>query len=105
VRAFKEDHLLTDQDEICSIVVKSIPQGYPTPFLGRDDLIEPVLRQFEAVDIFSRGRFGAWKYEVGNQDHSFAQGFECASRLACKGGPDCEPTLFTPNLVNSRRNP
>ncbi len=105
LRAFKEDHLLTEQDEVCSHVVKTIPQGYPTPFLGRDALVDPILRQFEAVDIFSRGRFGAWKYEVGNQDHSFAQGFECASRLVSGGRSECEPTLFTPNLVNSRKNP
>jgi protoporphyrinogen oxidase len=105
IRALKEDRLLTEHDAICSLVVRTVPQGYPTPFLGRDSLIDPLLRRFEAADIFSRGRFGAWKYEVGNQDHSFAQGFECASRLESGGGADCEPTLFTPNLVNSRKNP
>jgi protoporphyrinogen oxidase len=105
IRALHEDGLLSKGDEISSITVRTIPQGYPTPFLGRDSLVDPILRQFEQVGIFSRGRFGAWKYEVGNQDHSFAQGYECATRLACEGSKDCESTLFTPNLVNSKRNP
>jgi hypothetical protein len=35
-------------------------------------------------DIFSRGRFGAWKYEVANQDHAFMQGWECINYLLYK---------------------
>jgi hypothetical protein len=31
--------------------------------------------------VFSRGRFGAWKYEVSNQDHSLMQGVEVVNRL------------------------
>ena len=78
--------------------------GYPTPFIGRDSLVDPVLRSFEKKNIWSRGRFGAWKYEVANQDHSFAQGYECAERLLNGGGPEYEPTLHQPSLVNGRRN-
>lgn len=103
--ALEEDGLLPDRDAVCSVVHRRLPQGYPTPFLGRDKVVDPLLRAFEAVNIYSRGRFGAWKYEVANQDHSFAQGYECVDRVAAEGGSEMEPTLHTPDLVNARRNP
>ena len=31
--------------------------------------------------IWSRGRFGSYKYEVGNQDHSLMLGVECADNV------------------------
>ena len=105
VRALKEDRLIPDGSQIVSTTLCHLEQGYPTPFLGRNGVVDPILRAFERKDVFSRGRFGAWKYEVANQDHSFAQGYECVERLSCSGGPELEPTLFTPSAVNSRRNP
>ena len=103
--ALEEDGMIPDRSAICSVVHRRLPQGYPTPFLGRDAVVDPLLRAFEQHGIFSRGRFGAWKYEVANQDHSFAQGYECVERLIAGGGPEHEPTLFTPEVVNGRRNP
>lgn len=105
VRAMIEDQLLPKNPFVISLVHRRLEQGYPTPFLGRDSVVDPVLRVFEEVNIFSRGRFGAWKYEVANQDHSFAQGYECVQRIVQKGGPEMEPTLFTPAVVNRQRNP
>ncbi len=105
IRALVDDGLIPDRNAICSVVHKRLDQGYPTPFLGRDAVVDPILRAFERHHIYSRGRFGAWKYEVANQDHSFAQGYECVERLVASGGPEYEPTLFSPNIVNGRRNP
>jgi protoporphyrinogen oxidase len=105
VRALNEDGLIPDPSAVVSLVHRHVPQGYPTPFLGRDDVVDPVLRAFERAGIFSRGRFGAWKYEIGNQDHCFAQGRECATRLLHDGDHRDEPTLFNSQWVNGRRNP
>jgi protoporphyrinogen oxidase len=105
LRALREDALLDDRCAVVSVASRHVPQGYPTPFRGRDAVVDPILRAFEQRGVFSRGRFGAWKYEVSNQDHSFAQGYECVERCLDHGGPEREPTLFTPHAVNSRRNP
>ncbi len=105
LQALQEDGLIPAGSRPVSVVHRYLPQGYPTPFLGRDAIVNPVLRQFELSGIYSRGRFGAWKYEVANQDHSFAQGMECARRLVENGDESLEPTLFSPHTVNSRKNP
>lgn len=87
-------------DEIVSLWQHTAPHGYPTPFLGRDTLVDPLLEWFEGHGVFSRGRFGAWKYEVSNQDHSFMQGVELVDRLAF--GHE-ETTLRRPSFVNARK--
>ncbi|MCC5848196.1 MAG: FAD-dependent oxidoreductase [Verrucomicrobia bacterium] len=104
LRALTEDGLIPDTGAVIGTTHRRLPKGYPTPFLGRDQVVDPVLRAFEKKDIYSRGRFGAWKYEVSNQDHSFAQGYECVERLHQGGGKECEPTLHRPAWVNGRVN-
>lgn len=74
--------------------------GYPVPSLGRDAILDRVLPALETRQIYSRGRFGAWKYEVGNMDHSFMQGVEAARRIM-DGTP--EETVWYPDRVNNRR--
>ena len=54
---------------------------YPTPSLERDEVLNTVQPWLEAQGIHARGRFGAWRYEVGNMDHAVAQGVEWVNRV------------------------
>jgi len=65
-----------DRDRIVSRWHISPEKSYPVPTLERDaalGIIQPWLRSH---GIWSRGRFGAWLYEIGNMDHSVMQGVE-----------------------------
>lgn len=92
--------VIASNDEVVSSWQYTAPHGYPTPFIGRDEIVDPLLERFEQHGVFSRGRFGAWKYEVSNQDHSFMQGVELVDRLA--SGSE-ETTLRRPAVVNASR--
>ena len=65
-----------DRDRIVSTWLMDIPYSYPIPTLGRDRALNIIQPYLESCGVYSRGRFGAWKYEVGNMDHSFMQGVE-----------------------------
>lgn len=58
-----------------------LPHGYPIPSLDRDAILADVQPWLQAHGIFSRGRFGGWKYEVANQDHSYSQGVEVIDQV------------------------
>nr|QBK90807.1 MAG: uncharacterized protein LCPAC201_01080 [Pithovirus LCPAC201] len=89
--------LIKNKNQVISIFHKRLDQGYPVPFLKRDKYLSIIQPWLESNNIFSRGRFGGWKYEVSNQDHSFMQGVEVIDRIFL-GIP--EITYFHPKLVN-----
>jgi protoporphyrinogen oxidase len=70
-----------DRKDIVDAYVIERDYTYPTPSLERDPALATVLPWLHTKDIYSRGRFGAWRYEVGNMDHSVAQGVEWADRI------------------------
>lgn len=92
--------MILTADSVVSRFHRRIEYAYPTPYLNRDAFLNKVQPQLAARGIFSRGRFGGWKYEVGNQDHSLMQGVEAADRVAF--GVE-ENTYFYPDLVNLRK--
>ena len=69
------------RDRIISRYLIDIPYSYPVPTIGRDAALSVINPYLESCGIYSRGRFGAWKYEVGNMDHSFMQGVEVVERI------------------------
>jgi protoporphyrinogen oxidase len=67
--------------QLVSSMEATVEHGYPVPFLGRDKLLREVQPVLEAADVYSRGRFGSWRYEISNQDHAFMQGVEVVRRI------------------------
>jgi len=70
-----------ERSNVASRWHRRIEHGYPTPWLGRDEVLFEAERALHARNIYSRGRFGAWKYEVSNQDHSLMQGVEAVEHI------------------------
>jgi hypothetical protein len=93
--------LIFSSDEVVSFYHRRLEYGYPTPSLERDAAVSKALPWLRERSIWSRGRFGSWKYEVGNQDHSLMLGVEAADNILF-GTP--ELTLRHPNIVNAKRN-
>ena len=65
---------------------------YPVPTLDRDAALAVIEPWLQRRRIWSRGRFGAWRYEIGNMDHSFMQGVEWVDHVL-DGAPE---TVWTP---------
>ena len=91
--------MIKEDDEVVSIHYERLEYGYPTPSLGRDAALEVALPHLKSKSIWSRGRFGAWKYEVANQDHSCMQGVEAVDNML---HGSMETTLFHPSIANKR---
>jgi protoporphyrinogen oxidase len=94
--------VVRQEDRIVSRWHRRLSHGYPVPTLDRAQILDEVLPALRDMGIYSRGRFGAWKYEVGNQDHSFMQGVEAVEHILHGRR---ELTLEQPELINSRYNP
>jgi len=80
-----------EKDRPISVWERRVDYAYPVPCLERDAALAILQPALAAMDIFSRGRFGGFKYEVGNMDHSFMQGVEWADRMV-RGRPE---TVYT----------
>ena len=70
-----------DKDLVETTYVVQADYAYPIPTLGRDRALSIIQAYLEERGILSRGRFGAWKYEVGNMDHSIMQGVEAVNSV------------------------
>lgn len=93
--------LMTADCEVVSLYHRRLEHGYPTPSLGRDAVLEKALPWLQQFGIWSRGRFGSYKYEVANQDHSLMLGVEAADNILFGTK---ELTLHYPDIVNAKKN-
>ena len=73
----------SDRARIVSRYHRMVRYSYPIPTLERDSalaILQPALMHH---NIYSRGRFGAWRYEIGNMDHSVMMGVEAVNHAVC----------------------
>jgi protoporphyrinogen oxidase len=76
-----------DRDLIVTTHTEEVEHFYPVPTLSRDGALAEIQPYLLAHDIYSRGRFGAWCYEISNMDHSLMQGVEVVNFLL-EGEPE-----------------
>uniref|UniRef100_A0A914XK65 Amine oxidase domain-containing protein n=1 Tax=Plectus sambesii TaxID=2011161 RepID=A0A914XK65_9BILA len=86
------------KEQIVSVYSTTLPYGYPIPTINRDAELVKAHTVLEKNQIYSRGRFGGWKYEASNQDHCFVQGKELIDRLLL-GQPEC---LYKTGLIDKQ---
>jgi UDP-galactopyranose mutase len=77
-----------DVEQLADLHVIERDYTYPLPSVERDGALRTIQPYLESIGIYSRGRFGAWRYEVGNMDHSVAQGVEWVNRAVCGQADD-----------------
>ncbi|MFN8528570.1 MAG: NAD(P)-binding protein [Anaerolineae bacterium] len=65
-----------DRSLIASSYLIDVDYSYPVPTVDRNHALGTIQPYLMSKDIYSRGRFGAWEYEIGNMDHSVMQGVE-----------------------------
>ncbi len=71
----------SDRGLVVATHTMDIDYFYPVPTLGRDAALNEIQAFLSEHDINSRGRFGAWRYEASNMDHSVMQGVEVVDRI------------------------
>ncbi len=89
IRGLEASDLLQpgERDDIVSVWHHRVEYSYPTPSVERDGILAELIPWLESRGIYSRGRFGMWKYEVANTDHSLMQGVEWVNRMT-SGEPE-----------------
>ena len=90
IKGMVSSKLLTSEQAEHKIVSRQflhVPYSYPVPTVGRDRALATIHPWLIERGIYSRGRFGAWRYEIGNTDHSVMMGVEVADILV-QGTPE-----------------
>jgi protoporphyrinogen oxidase len=75
------------QPPVASVHTIDAEYAYPVPTRGRDAALEAIQPWLMQREIYSRGRFGSWRYEIGNMDHAVKMGID-AARFVVEGRPE-----------------
>jgi len=78
VKGLINTHILEpeDMDRIVTSYLIDVDYSYPVPTVDRNQALGVIQPYLMHHNLYSRGRFGAWEYEIGNMDHSVMQGVE-----------------------------
>lgn len=77
--ALRRHRLVPGLAELATAHVEMIPYAYPIPTLDRDEALALTIPWLEGQAIYPRGRFGTWRYEIGNMDHAVKMGIDIAA--------------------------
>jgi len=70
-----------DVKNIISVYTIDLEHAYPIPTIDRDKTLRLISDFLEENQIHSKGRFGGWRYEIGNMDHSVMQGIQAVEKV------------------------
>ena len=73
--------VVSGSPRVASLHLEDIPYAYPVPTLERDAALGVIQPWLMDRNIYSRGRFGSWRYEIGNMDHAVKMGIDAARRV------------------------
>lgn len=79
--------LLEPDVQLASVHTIDVEYAYPIPTRRRDEALAVVQPWLRERGIYSRGRFGSWRYEIGNMDHAARMGIDVARHLL-EGRPE-----------------
>ena len=103
VHDLKLSGMLPQNASIASVWDMRLEYGYPVPYVERNMHVHAADEALRRHGIWSRGRFGSWKYEVGNQDHSCMLGYDAVDNMLFDGSEEGrEATFNRPSYVNGR---
>jgi UDP-galactopyranose mutase len=80
-RGLRASGVIEGRPTVVSSHVIDIDYAYPIPTLKRDAALRVIQPWLMQQNILSRGRFGSWRYEIGNMDHAVKMGIDAARRI------------------------